>query len=150
MTRMLLPLALVAVALSSCVTQTPEARIKKQPAAFLALPAKHQELVRRGEIARGMSPDAVRLAWGNPSRRFSGAKEGKNIERWDYLGSQPVFTNQMGFGYGNPWMWGPGGWGGGWQPFMGPDVAYIPYQRASIVFKNQLVDSWEKLQEDQR
>lgn len=150
MIRMIWSLALVAAALSSCVTQTPEARIKKQPAAFLALPAKHQELVRRGEIARGMSPDAVRLAWGNPSRRFSGAKEGKNIERWDYLGSQPVFTNQMGFGYGNPWMWGPGGWGGGWQPFMGPDVVYIPYQRASIAFKNQLVDSWEKLQEDQR
>lgn len=150
MKRNVLFLGLVAVALSSCVTQTPEARIKKQAAAFLALPAKHQELVRRGEICRGMKPDAVRLAWGNPSRRYSGTKEGKDIERWDYLGEQPVFTNQMGFGYGNPWMWGPGRWGGAWQPFMGPDVTYIPYQRATITFKNQLVDSWEKLQENAR
>lgn len=148
MKRLQFTVVLMVIAISSCVTSTPEARIKRQPATFLALSSKHQELVRRGEIVRGMPAEAVRLAWGNPSRRYFGLQNGQEMERWDYLGSQPVFTHQMGFGYGNPWMWGPGRWGGVWQPFIGPDVTYIPYQRATIVFRNRLVDSWEKLQED--
>lgn len=147
---------LIAVILPSCMPVTPEQRIAKNPAAFQALTTKQQQQVRLGQISRGMPPQAVLLAWGPPSRRYEGVSQGSATTRWDYFGSQPVFTNQVAFGpgWGRGLGWGGGGWGGygwgpyGWgDPFFGPDVTYIPYRRATIVFKNEKVDSWERMQE---
>lgn len=142
---------LIGVILPSCMPATPEQRISKNPAAFLALSAKQQQQVRQGQISRGMPPQAVLLAWGQPSRRYEGVSQGSATQRWDYFGSQPVFTNQFaygpGWGRGRYWGgygWGPNGWG---DPFFGPDVTYIPYRRATIVFKNEKVDSWERMQD---
>jgi type II secretory pathway pseudopilin PulG len=138
--------------LPSCIPMSPEQRIEKNPSAFLALPLKQQQQVRQGQISRGMSPQAVLLAWGAPSRRYEGMNDGVATQRWDYFGSQPVFTNQWAYGSGwgrsRLWgacgAWGPNQWG---DPFLGTDIAYIPYRRATIVFKDEKVDSWEKMQD---
>jgi hypothetical protein len=91
-----------------------------------------------------MSPDAVVLAWGAPSRRYSGVSNGTASERWDYMGSQPVYGNTFGYGGWGGWnRWGGYGCGG---PFMYNDVTFIPYRRATVLFKNQRVEAWEKMQ----
>jgi hypothetical protein len=140
----IVPVLLAAIVwfFNSCAPATPEARIANNPALFDSLPAKHQELVRQGEISRGMSSAAVTLAWGNPSRRYSGMQNGSSTERWDYTGSQPVYSSQFGYGYG--------GYSHGYGHYnsfgYSPEITYIPYRRATVLFKNQRVDSWEKMQ----
>ena len=146
--KKLLTALLAGLAVSSCVPATPQARIAQNPQVFAALPKKDQRLVEQGQIARGMSPDAVMLAWGYPARRFEGSKDSKRTERWDYAGSQPVYTSTFygGYGYG----YGPHGHYGhhGYPVYgygFGPEVAYIPYRVASVWFINSQVDSWERI-----
>jgi hypothetical protein len=142
-----LPLLMIVWSLGACAPNTPEQRIAQSPAVFEALPAKQQTLVRQGELSRGMSPDAVILAWGAPSRRYSGVSNGTSAERWDYMGSQPVYGNTIGFGgWGGMGGWNRwGGYGCG-APFLANDIAFIPYRRATVLFKNQRVEAWEKMQ----
>ena len=96
--------------------------------------------MQQGEIARGMSPAAVTLAWGDPSRRYAGMEHGAATERWDYSGTQPVYSNHIGYGFGH------GGYGSYSSFGFGPDITYIPYRRATVLFKSQSVDSWERMQ----
>ncbi len=133
--------------LASCAPSTPQARIQENPARFAALPANQQALVEGGEISRGMSRDAVDLAWGPPSSRFEGSKGGKATERWDYTGVRPVRTHfSGGFGYGRY-----GRYGGRYHPYssyvfdVGPEIAYLPYRRATVWFLDRRVDSWETM-----
>ena len=142
--------------LTSCVPSTPQARIQENPRKFSALSAKQQSLIQQGQICRGMSPDAVYLAWGSPSASFQGSQDGKNTERWDYAGSRPVQTASFygAYGYGDyPGYGGYGRYGHG--PYgrhggsvvgfgFGPQVAYVPYRIASVWFIDQQVDAWER------
>lgn len=142
MSRFLAPL-LIALAISACAPSTPEARIQREPEKFNALPPRHQELARQGQITRGMNRDAVYFAWGGPARRFEGSKNGKPTERWDYAGSRPVYVDSF-----------YGGYGYGFSPYgpyrsqayygFGPEVAYVPYRIASVWFIGERVDSWER------
>jgi hypothetical protein len=143
------------LALSSCVPSTPQTRIQQNPRLFSSLSSNQQSLVQQGQLCRGMSPDAVFLAWGRQSGSFQGSKDGKLTERWDYAGTQPVMTTSVystyGYGYGSGYgryghgRYGYGRYGG---PVVGvgigPEVAYIPYRYASVWFVNQRVDSWER------
>ena len=133
---------LAGIVFSSCAPMTPQARIAENPEKFAALGKKEQGLVQQGQIARGMSPDAVLLAWGAPGRRFEGYKNSKTTERWDYIGSRPVYSSFYygGFGYGPYGRWGYSGLGFG----AGPEVVYVPYRLASVWFINNRVDSWER------
>jgi hypothetical protein len=146
----LLPLLTGAAALlfCSCVPNTPEQRIVKNIAVYTSLPAKHQELVKRGELARGMSPEAVFIAWGKPTERYQGLNGGESTERWDYTRNRPVYTNQVGFGFGQGFGFGRGcGYGGGFNSlFISPEVTYIPQRSASVLFKKNKVDAWERMQ----
>lgn len=135
------------VLLASCVPSTPQTRIQQNPQKFAALGPKNQTLVQQGQLARGMSPDAVYLAWGAPSANFQGSRDGKTTERWDYAGTRPVpvtnFYGSYGYGYGRYGPYGRGGYSGiGFG--LGPEIAYIPYRVASVWFVNQRVDSWER------
>lgn len=136
---------LAGFAFSSCAPSTPQARIAKNPQVFAALPKKEQNLVAQGQLARGMSPDAVMLAWGDPEQRFEGVKDSKKTDRWDYAGSRPVYTSTFYGGYG----YGRGKYGHrnslGYGYGFGPEVTYIPYRIASVWFVNSRVDSWERL-----
>lgn len=141
-------LALVAgLAVVSCAPNTPQARIEKSPEKFAALNQRDRELVERGELRRGMSRDAVWLAWGAPGQSYQGSKKGKQVERWDYIGSRPVYSSWIGGG------WGYGSYGYGFGRYgysalgvgFGPDVTYLPYRVASVWFENQQLDAWERL-----
>jgi hypothetical protein len=131
-----------ALLMAACAPSTPQTRIQQEPQKFEALSSKHRELVQQGQIERGMTPDAVYLAWGPPARTFQGSKNGRFTERWDYAGTRPVYTNNFYGSYGR--YYGPyrryGYYGMGW----GPEVAYIPYRIGSVWFINNKVDSWER------
>lgn len=58
--------AVAGLALGGC--STPASRIAANPAAFDQLTPQQQALVKQGQIAIGMSMDAVRLALGGPDR----------------------------------------------------------------------------------
>ena len=133
--------------LASCVPSTPQTRIQQEPQKFAALSANHQALVQQGQITRGMTQDAVYLAWNHPSGVFQGSKDGKVTERWDYAGSRPVqvtnFYGSYGYGYGAYGHHGHYGYSGvGFG--VGPEIAYIPYRIASVWFVNNRVDAWER------
>lgn len=132
----------------SC-SATPEKRIAKNPHLYAALPASDRAKVVRGEVDKGMSREAVFIAWGNPDRVQTGEENGRSLERWGYLGRYPVTTQTFGMGMGFG-RWG-GGWGRGacgigpWDPFWmggGPMVTYIPYEAAMVEFKSGKVNSW--------
>jgi len=135
------------ILLVSCVPSTPQARIKESPRMFHSLSAKDRSLVERGQLARGMSPDAVYLAWGTPSNTFMGSYKGKASERWDYAGARPVYSNTFfgtyGYGYGG----GYGRYGRRYSGIgygFGPEISYVPTHVASVWFVNHRVDSWER------
>lgn len=147
MKAVLFPAALSAVIFASCAPSTPAARIAAQPAMFESLPARQKDLVRQGQIDKGMGTDAVYLAWGRASRVYEGSEGGDPTLRWDYNGSSAIATNS--YGYFGPYGWGYGygyGWRYGRYPYYaGPDVTYVPYRKATVLFRNGRVDSWEKV-----
>jgi hypothetical protein len=143
------PLLAICLLASSCVTPaTPQTRIQKNPEVFATLAPKEQKLVEQGEIAKGMSQDAVLLAWGTPANRFEGFKNGEPFERWDYSGLRPVYTNPI---YG-PFVSGPyrsdSPYGFSDVPYGfagGPEVTYLPYRKSTAWFLKHRVDAWERL-----
>ncbi|MEP2777125.1 MAG: hypothetical protein ABJQ29_13100 [Luteolibacter sp.] len=138
----LMAIAAVAVVFSSCASTTPEQRIASRPSAYEKLSEKHKELVSRGEIAEGMSKDAVALAWGSPDGRVEGLRNGKEMERWDYQGTRPVVTNNFFGGYRTGYYgdYRYSGIGGG----FGPSVNYVPYRKATVWFVGDRVAEWER------
>lgn len=142
-----IPLLITGLVITACAPSTPQSRIAKHPEKFAALDRKEQNLVQQGQIARGMSPDAVVLAWGFPDQQFEGSRNSKLTKRWDYASSVPVYTSPYaygGFGYAQygPY-WNRGYYGPGFG--FGPEVAYLPYRVASVWFVDNAVDSWERL-----
>ncbi|MBC8126768.1 MAG: hypothetical protein H8M99_06445 [Gloeobacteraceae cyanobacterium ES-bin-144] len=129
--------------LVSCVPSTPQARIQKYPEKYQALGEKTKALVQQGQIAQGMSADAVYLAWGDPDRIFQGYKDGKSTDRWDYASSRPVYVSGFYGAYGYR-PYGPYGRYSYLGYGMGPEVAYIPYRVASVWFVNNRLDGWER------
>ncbi len=136
----------IACLVISCAPSTPDSRIAARPEIYQSLSGTEQSLVRQGLVRRGMSRDAVRLAWGEPSQKIIGAEGRVEKERWDYAGNRPSFESQFysGFGYGDyghPYRrsrYGMIGVG------YGPDVTYVPYLKASVTFANQRVESWQR------
>lgn len=134
--------ALLTAFFASCAVSTPDSRINARPAAFEKLSEKQKNLVSRGEIAEGMTKEAVTLAWGTPSRAVEGLRKGKSMERWDYQGTRPVVTNHFFGGYRTGFFgeYRYCGVGGG----FGPTVAYVPYRKSSVWFVDGRVDEWER------
>jgi len=142
--KMILAAVLAGFCIVSCVPATPQTRIQQQPRVFEALGIKHRSLVEQGQISRGMPRDAVYLAWGRPTRVLQGSKGGKDTERWDYAGSQPVYNPYFYGSYGS--FRGPyrHGYHSGYGLGFGPEVAYVPYRIASVWFIDGRVDAWER------
>ena len=133
-----------ALGLSSC-TSPIVGRIESNPQLYDQLSPADRALVARGEIREGMTKEAVFLAWGRADRVLRGRERGGIVERWSYTSSHPVYSSTVGLGVG----WGAGrrygsGFVGPWDPFWGgynygPAVVYVPYQSASVEFRNERV-----------
>lgn len=141
---LLLISSLFAFLFVSCAPTTPLTRIEKNQAIYNDLSTKEQELVSRGQIAEGMSPGAVYLAWGHPERRLEGQKGTLRTMRWDYTSMQPIYTTDIfgHYGYGHYGRHGrrySRAWG------FAPSVEYIPARSATVWFENDEVHSWERL-----
>jgi len=63
---------------------TPAARIRRDPELFASFPPAVQAQVRQGRIALGFSPDAVRMALGEPDRIYHRATTNGVNEVWAY------------------------------------------------------------------
>jgi hypothetical protein len=96
---------------------TPKSRISDHRDLYDSLPARQQQLVAQGQIAGGMSRNAVWLAWGAPEQRVNGYARGNTTENWVYY-TTTTYGYGYGYGYGGfgygPYGYGyPGFWGGG-------------------------------------
>lgn len=144
--KKLLIALLAGLFVAACAPSTPQARIEQEPAKFAALSSRERDLVRHGQLAHGMSEDAVWLAWGPPDQRFDGSKRSKPASRWDYVGSRPVYSTFYGGGVG----YGYGGYGRGRYGYstvgvgIGPEVTYVPQRLATVWFENHRVEGWER------
>ncbi|MDF1824435.1 MAG: hypothetical protein P1U68_07320 [Verrucomicrobiales bacterium] len=138
---------------SGCTTQTAnEKRIEKNPALYEKLSSRDKELVRAGEVAEGMSQEAVFIAWGRPDRVMTGGRNGKSNEKWAYFDSTPVRTFSVGVGTGGfspfytnfgvhpsyGYSYGPG-WG------YGTDIDFVQHISREVEFTNGRVTAWERL-----
>jgi len=135
------------ILLVSCVPSTPQGRIQQSPQMFHSLSAKDRALSERGQLARGMSPDAVYIAWGTPSNTFMGYYKGQASERWDYAASRPVYSSTFFSSYGYGYGGGYGRYGHHYSGIgygFGPEISYVPTHVASVWFVNHRVDSWER------
>ncbi|MDZ4288070.1 MAG: hypothetical protein U0984_08930 [Prosthecobacter sp.] len=134
--------------MSSC-TSAIEQRIVRNPQLYEKLSVSDQGLVTHGEIREGMTKDAVYLALGRADYVAEGRERGAGIERWTYMGSQPVHTSSIGMGWGTGGYYGGGrlgyGYGRIWDPYWGgygaygPGIDYVPYPAAIVEFRNNRV-----------
>jgi hypothetical protein len=140
--KFLLPLLAPLLMAVSCAPSTPQARIAENPGRFLRLSDHEKDLVKKGRVDRGMSMPGVRLAWGDPSRRYEGSRAGKPTERWVYSSSSPVYTTTFvtGFGWGGSSRYGYRSVDVG----LAPRLDYTPEDQASVLFVNRRVESWER------
>jgi hypothetical protein len=124
-----------ALLLTACAPSRKK-RIAENAAYFQSLPPQQQVLIQKGNIALGMSRDAVRLALGKPARIVEGQQNGRSLQMWIYQGHQQVYLYSTGpslgcYGYDRF------AWGG-----YGPSVAHIPYVKARVQFTNGKVSAW--------
>jgi hypothetical protein len=85
-------LLLFAALAAGCAT--PEARIKRNRAAFEALPPHIQENVRKGIVDIGYPKDAVRIALGPPDREYTRRTADGVVEVWSYIGERVTYERQ--------------------------------------------------------
>ena len=113
---------------------TPQMRIQHNPEAYAALSESHRALVQQGKIAKGMTREAVYLAWG----RATAIKESSSgRETWLFATYYPVYTS--GYWGGGPYCYGHG------YHYWGPRVAYYEgYIARKVVFENGRVSYWER------
>lgn len=76
--------------LAGCAT--PDARIKRSPEVFARLSPEQQALVKEGKVGIGFDADAVRLAVGEPDRRWTRTDASGTSEVWSYI----AWENDLG------------------------------------------------------
>lgn len=114
---------------TGCATSTIESRRLEREASFSALSPEFQTLVNAGEIRRGMSQDAVYVAWGKPSQILQREDQQGVVTAWLYHGG---------------WMEETRYWP---RHSRIPITDYQPrtYVSAEITFVNGAVSSWRTL-----
>lgn len=132
----------MALLVCACTPTTPQTRVQERPEDFSRLSEEHQEMVLRGEIDKGMDKSAVYLAWGSPSARAEGFRNGDETERWDFHGQQAIVTHRPYGIYGFPY--GYRDYHGHPHVYTGPDIIHVPYRRASVWFVGGRVAEWER------
>jgi len=144
--KTLLYLPFLALFLLSSCSSTVASRIEKNPHLYAKLPESHKELVNKGQIKKGMSKEAVFLAWGRPAGSSQGERaDAGHFERWTYTSLEPVYSHNY-YGYYGSSYYRHHGYchGGGYGYGYGPSVHYVPRRHAIVDFKNQRVTDWQR------
>lgn len=123
-------------------------RISKNQGKFQKLSSYHQSKVSNGDLAEGMSKDAVFLAWGKPDKVTDSTMHGAKSELWMYTGREARPTTSIGIGYGFPY--GAGFFdrynyenhGPGWD--FESDVRMVETMDRTVHFKNGSVVGWQR------
>lgn len=94
-----LGLAMLTV-VAGCANSSPQARIKKNQAAFDAYPTGVQAAIQRGEVTAGFTPEQVRLAQGEPDRVLKRTTAEGESETWIYRDKSSRIGIGLGLGFG--------------------------------------------------
>lgn len=140
------------IGLTNCASPV-ERRIASNPELYSKLADSDKVLVNQGRIREGMTKESVFLSWGRPDQVSEGSQKGVKIEKWTYVGTQPVYTQSYGLGWGGGgygYGWGRGfgrgyGYYGAWDPYWGgygPSVTYVPYKAATVSFRGNRVTEY--------
>ena len=129
MVKQVSPWLLGLLMLTGCATSTVESRRHERADGFVALSPEFKALVNDGQIRRGMTQDAVYIAWGKPAQVLQQEDQQGIVTLWLYHGG---------------WMEETRYW---------PHRSHVPindYQprtfvSAEIAFVNGLVSSWRTL-----
>jgi len=117
--------------LTGCATtSTIESRKQERVAAYAALSPEFKSLVDGGQIRKGMSEDAVYIAWGRPAQI---------LQQEDQSGAATIWLYEGG------WMEETRYWYGRRYPRLEHDYQPRSYVRAEIVFVDGRVVSWRTL-----
>jgi len=115
--------------LAGCATtSTIELRKQERAAASGALSPEFKTLVDSGQIRRGMTEDAVYIAWGKPAQI---------LQQEDQNGAATIWLYEAG------WLEETRYWTCRWYPIT--DYQPRVYVRAEIVIVGGIVDSWRTL-----
>jgi hypothetical protein len=133
-------MTLMAVGLLGLIAgcSTVDSRIAKEREQFDAWPAEVQEKIRTGRVDVGFTPGQVRVALGEPAKKYRRTTAEGEAEVWTYAGGR--WGMSVGVGVGS--VRSGGAYGGG--------VAYEPPtygaddERLRIVFEADRVVSIEK------
>jgi hypothetical protein len=122
-------LLLTSLILTGCATSTIESRKQERASGFAALSPEFKTLVLDGQIRRGMTEDAVYIAWGRPAQVLQREDQGGLVTIWVYLGGWMEETRY-------------------WYNYRRyPVIDYQPrtYVRAEITFTGGVVSAWQTL-----
>jgi hypothetical protein len=120
---------LAALLLTGCATSTVQSRKQERAGAFAALAPEFQALVADGQIRRGMTEDAVYIAWGKPMQILHEENSQGRATTWLYEGGWMEETRYWTYRARTPIT----------------DYQPRAYVRAEILFVNGVVESWRTL-----
>jgi hypothetical protein len=136
--KTLFSLFAVALLVLAVGCSTVDSRISKLQALFDAWPAEVQQKIRAGRVDLGFTPEQVRVALGEPAKKYNRTTAQGKSEVWSY--ADRSFGVSLGVGVGS--ARGAGLYGGG--------VAYEPAsygaddESGRIIFEDGRVTSVEK------
>ena len=140
-TMLIASLLLVCAGFLSGCSSSPDSRIRRNQDLFNTLPSDAQASIRAGQVRVGFTPDMVRLALGEPSRRYTRTTQTGSSDVWAYAGRSSSTSVSFGLGMGM------GGRGPGIGTGIGIGTTMGAGDRASdtarIVFDNGKVTSIE-------
>jgi hypothetical protein len=122
-------LVLALLALTGCATSSIESRRRERSAGYATLAPEVKSLVDQGQIRRGMTQDAVYIAWGKPSQVLQQEDQRGAITTWLYHGSYLEETRYWPYRARVP----------------ANDYDIRSYINAEVVFQNGAVSSWRTL-----
>ena len=124
------PVLLAGLLLAGCATRsTIQSRKQERATSYGALSSEFQKLVDSGQIRRGMSEDAVYIAWGKPSQV---------LRQEDARGALTIWLYEGGWMEETRW----------WPRYSSVPVnEYQPrtYVSAELIFVKGVLDSWRTL-----
>lgn len=119
---------------------TPETRAREKEVAFANLAPAQQALVLQGKIEEGLTPDAVYIAMGRPSRITEARLERRSLTRWIYGRTQTDYLPNYRFRSvllpnGQIYL----------APVYQPDAITTWIDTFAVIFEKGKVIGWEEL-----